>query len=364
MKQLIYAAALAALALTSCSQSGNGWSISGTIDGATTSDTLAIEGYNNGLWYNVDSLPLADGGRFSYHATEAAPYPEIMRVSLAGRSIYFPVDSIDAIELTASAADFGSRYSLSGTEAAANIQRIDSILNASVASAGPAATVADSALKADLFRRAYSDPGVISYYYLINKSVDGRPLLDLSNPADRRLFLIATQRFINTRPDDPRTAWLKARAEEALRRGADAQPVALEATQAGLIEINRADARGTARSLRELASKGHVTLLSFTNYSAESSMAYNAILNTIWEAHPGDIEIYQIAFDADETRWRQTAANLPWTTVWNSTTEGIKPLTDYNVGALPMTFIIDRGGNLVERVTDPAELSKKVARYF
>lgn len=36
----------------------------------------------------------------------------------------------------------------------------------------------------------------------------------------------------------------------------------------------------------------------------------------------------------------------------------------YNVGALPMTFIIDRQGNIAARVTDPTKLAAEVARFI
>lgn len=41
-----------------------------------------------------------------------------------------------------------------------------------------------------------------------------------------------------------------------------------------------------------------------------------------------------------------------------------KTLVDFNVGALPATFIINRNGDLVERVTDMSKLSSAVARYL
>ncbi|MDE6134581.1 MAG: hypothetical protein K2F79_03295, partial [Muribaculaceae bacterium] len=80
--------------------------------------------------------------------------------------------------------------------------------------------------------------------------------------------------------------------------------------------------------------------------------------------HSKGLEIYQIAFDDDEVAWKQAAANLPWTAVWNSPADGSALLYTYNVGAVPMTFVINRHGDISERVTDPAMLPKTVAKYF
>ena len=54
----------------------------------------------------------------------------------------------------------------------------------------------------------------------------------------------------------------------------------------------------------------------------------------------------------------------PWVTVYNSPKDGEATLRDYNVGALPAIFVINRNGELVERVEDPTRLSSAVARYL
>ena len=130
-------------------------------------------------------------------------------------------------------------------------------------------------------------------------------------------------------------------------------------------DIVRYDINGTEHSLAQVASKGNVVLLSFTSYDLESSPSYNALLNTIYEKyHANGLEIYQLAFDGDESMWKLRAKNLPWIAVWNTTTDGDAVLLSYNVGALPMTFIIDRNGTIAERVVDPTTLEKIVAKYL
>ena len=60
--------------------------------------------------------------------------------------------------------------------------------------------------------------------------------------------------------------------------------------------------------------------------------------------------------------WKRKADNLPWITVWNSPVDGAEVLMQYNVGALPVTYVIGRDGTIAERVTDPAKLAAAVAR--
>lgn len=357
------AAAALTAALAACSDRNAGWSLSGDlVDGGE--HTLLIEGYNNGNWYTVDSVKTNDRGEFTYRADAPAPYPEIMRVGLDGKFIYFPVDSVDRVSIITSAADFNHKYSLDGTPQARSIKAIDSILDESVTRHGAAATVADSALKHHLFAKAFDDPSVVSVYYVINKSVDGKPLYDLTQAPDLRFYGAVAQRFAMERPDDPRAEYMAAAYKRA-RNNSLGIVQEISAPETALFDITRYDSRGKSHSLAEVAGKGGVTVLSFTAYNLESSPAYNVLLNKVYDKYRANgLQIYQLAFDADETSWKQTARNLPWIAVWNSTTDGNSPLVSYNVGTLPMTFIIDRNGAIAERVSDPTELVKAVAKYM
>ena len=361
---LLLAVASSALLMgwTACTKHDSGWSISGNIAGAGDT-TLTIQGFNNGHWYVVDSVRTSHGS-FGYRSAQPAPYPEIMRLAMGSSHIYFPVDSVDRLELNADAAHFNTGYSLSGTIQAASVTSLDSIITSSVNARGAQATVADAQLKKDLFAKAFADPSIVSVYYLINKSVGDQPLYNISDPADLRLLGAVAQRFANDRPDDPRGEYLAAvyKKARAAQLGVTHE---IAATETSLFDITRSDSKGVSHSLADIASKGGVTILSFVNYGQEASPAYNVILNKVYDQyHQAGLEIFQLAFDADETAWKQTARNLPWIAVWNSTTDGVDPLVQYNVGALPMTFIIDRQGNIAARVTDPTKLAAEVARFI
>lgn len=362
-KLTLFVAAALSVGIIGCSHQ-KGWEVSGEIYGAEGS-RLALEGFNNGSWYVVDSLEISKNGQFSYKAAEPAPYPEIMRLSLGDKYVYFPVDSVDRISLTSSAEKFGADYELTGTADAVSVRQLDSIVNGSLAVSGPDAVRADVQLKRDLFTRAMQAPTVMTAYYLINKSIGGKPYFNLSDRADVRLYGAVAQRFATERPDDPRTAYLREVFLRAQRNHRPSSVTTIEVPETALFEIARADESGKMQSLTEMASKGGVTVLSFTSFGSEASPAYNVLLNKVWEQyHSQGLNIYQISFDADETAWRTTARNLPWTTVWNGTTGGNEPLVRYNVGALPTTFIIDRSGSLAARVTDPTTLMQTVARYM
>lgn len=360
MKKLTLASAIAALILTACGDSNTGWRVDGNIadaDGAT----LAVESFSNGRWVVVDSIATDDNGNFCYNAPAPATYPEIMRLSLDGSSIYFPVDSVDCLHITTSRGDFAGNYTLEGTTQAAAVRTVDSIINAALATRPAAQLAQDSVFKRQLFQRAFDEPSVITIYYVINKSVGGMPLYNLANNFDRRLYRAVAQRFNTECPDDPRAAYM---AQQVASLAAQGSSATITVPETGLFDIVRYDVKGERKSLAE-GVNGKVTILSFTSYELESSVAYNVLLNEQWDKHHDNgLEIYQVAFDADETMWRLRAANLPWTAVWNANADGTDILLQYNVGMLPMTFIIDRNGQLVERVTDPSTLGDTLKKYL
>ena len=103
----------------------------------------------------------------------------------------------------------------------------------------------------------------------------------------------------------------------------------------------------------------------FTIYSDKNSPAFNIALNKIYESNKSaGLQIYQVSVDEDEYFWKKSAENLPWITVYNSHNDGAKNLMNYNVTLLPASFIINRSGELVERVDDVAKLETAIKKYL
>lgn len=359
MKIKCIMAAAAVLLLSSCAKEG--WSIKGRVDGAEQGTKLAIEAFNAGRWYVLDSVAVGSDGRFNYQAGEPMPVADILRLQYPGKgSVYFPVDSVDEITVEASASVFGTGHRLSGTALASAVASVDSTV---------AATADMSELRRKLTDYITNDTTGLIAYYAVGKAVDNKPVFDPTDNMGNRVYGAAAQVFARFRPLDPRGATLKQayfEGRKALGK-ISAEPVerVVELPETGLFDIVRYDAKGTEHSLAEAASKGKVVLLSFTDYSLEGSPAYNAILNDLYKLYQSKgIDIYQIAFDGDEAGWKSAAKNLPWTAVWNAPSDGSGVLSMYNVGAVPMTFIIDRKGEIAARVVDPTDLPKEVAKYF
>lgn len=354
-----YISCLAAgLLLWSCG-GNNEWTVNGRIEGAE-GQTMVLEGSENGRWLILDSVAINDAGQFTAHH-KAAGYPDIYRLRLGDKTLYFPIDSIETVTVVTKADAFDHEYTLSGSESAELLMNVDKRVMDAVAKHGASSLPADTMLKRELGSMLLGNPSGIVSYYIINKQIQGVPLFNPGDKSDLKVIGAVANAFNEFRPNDPRTAYLK---RLFLRNRVSSTMDTIEAKEIDIIDIDLIDNTGAHRTLVDVAGKNRVVLLNFTAYTAEFSPALNVELNKLYERYKDSgLEIYQIGFDGDEYQWRQSAKNLPWVTVYNSAADGEKYLMSYNVGAVPCSFII-KDGTVLERVTDPTKLGSAVSRLF
>ena len=352
---------IAAVSLTACN--GNKFHVGGTIDGATDSTTLVLELSSNGQWFLVDSVKVGKNGQFSIDAP-APEVPSIYQLRVGGQAICFPVDSLDRLTISAKLATFGTDYTVSGSEHAEQVMKIDKEAMRFSGSKNDAAAM--QAWKDQLSRQIVADPSGIVAYYTINKYIDGKPLYDPMNDSDLRIIGAVANAFNSFRPDDPRTEYLVNLLLDGQRRrrslGAPSDTV--YADVASLIDIKLQDYDGKEYSLSKVASENRVVLLDFTAYTTDISPRLNKLLNDIYQSyHSRGLAIYQVSVDQDNVAWREAAKNLPWITVFDPMSINSSTIGAYNVNGIPTTFVI-RNGEIVERVEDATRLKSAVSKYF
>lgn len=359
----VAAATAAIFILASCSDKK--WHAEGTVAGGADKD-LVLEAPNGyGGWYPVDTVTVGSDNGFSIKG-EPAGHPEIYRLTLGGESVYFPIDSLEGIEITADASAFGSSYTLSGSESAEKMQMVNDAIAKVVKEQGEQAVAYDPELKRLLAETILRDPAGIVAYYTIFRRVGNTQLFNPAEKTDLRMIGAVANAFAHNRPDDPRTAFLTRLYISSRKSNGQFNPTdTIVAQQIRLPEIALLDKDGKRRSLADVTSQGNVVVLNFTAYAAEASPAFNLELAKIYDAHKAEgLEIYQVSVDDDEFLWKQAARNLPWITVYNSPKNGAETLLKYNVGRIPAIFVINRQGELVERVPDIASLDTTVRRYL
>ncbi len=361
--RLLAIPALALLLLCGCSD--HQWKVKGNISGAQ-GETLVLEASNNGLWYALDSATIGEKGKFSF-AQPPVGYPDIFRLNLQGKCVYFPIDSIETVTLKADAGDLEHDYLLKGSVLADMVMEADHKIMDAAKEKGEAAVASDSILKRELSEMILADQSGLVAYYIINKRIGDTQLFNPQDRKDLRMIGAVANAFAQNRPTDPRTEYLKQyylgnkRLNDANIERGDT----LFVSETTLFDIQLYDNTGKLHSLKEEASKGKVTILNFTIYDADESPAFNRELAKIYSARKSSgLEIFQVSADDDEFTWKQSAKNLPWITVYNSPTDGSKYLKSYNVTLLPTTYIIDRNGELVEKVDDITQLGQLLNKYM
>lgn len=367
-KTIKIALGAAALALLTACGHKDSWTVDGTIEGADENQALILEASSNGRWYPLDTVILSRSGNFTF-TQKAAGYPDIYRLRLADRSLYFPIDSVETVTVVAKADAFDTGYTISGSAEAERLMAVDRKLLEAASRLGTDGAVTDSLLKRELAGDLLVDPSGIVAYYIINKQLGGVSLFNPADKRDLRVIGAVANAFSERRPNDPRTAYLTSLYTGNYARLVPRTPSAaadtIEAEALGMLDISLYDENGTKQSLSELAAKGHPVILNFTAYGAEASPAINVALNKAYEKyHAQGLEIYQVGVDDDEYQWRQSARNLPWITVYNSLHDGPGVLMRYNVTTLPATFIIGRDGEIKKRVDNLSTIDTAITPYI
>ena len=359
MKRIILMMTVLAI-LSACD--GNKFHIDGTIEGAGDS-TLVLEQSSNGEWLIIDSIKVGNNGKFSV-SVPAPEVPSIYQLRLGNQSICFPIDSLDHLTITAKLPNMGIDYTLSGSEHAEQVMKIDKEAMQFTGGKGTAAEL--EAWKSKLSQQIAADPSGIVAYYAINKYIDGKPLYDPMNDNDLRIIGAVANSFNSFRPDDPRTNYLVNLLLDGQRRrrAMSAPSDTVFADMASLIDIKLQDCNGKEQVLSKVADENRIVLLDFTAYTAEISPQLNKLLNDIYQQYHGrGLQIFQVSVDEDNVAWRKASQNLPWITVFDPQSINSQIIGAYNVNGIPTTFII-KNGEIVERVEDATRLKAAVGKYF
>ena len=343
---------------------GNKFKVSGTVDGAGDTTVLYLETNLNGMWYPIDSVS-TDGDKFSFKA-DAIDYPNIYRLVHGEDAIYFPIDSIDNLEINTDIKNFAENYTISGSVDAERMMKFDKEL-AKFVKAGDFSSEAFKKWKEATSRELVSDAKSIVSYYIVNKYIGTKPLYDPEDNSDFKIIGAVTNAFSAYRPNDPRTPYLIEAYKDKLRirRAANGNIArdTIQAPQTGILDFSLSDKMGKLQSFKEVCSQGKVVILNFTIQNESFSPSLNKLLNDVYNKyHSKGLEIYQVSFDDDETTWRRAVARLPWIVTRDS--NGVVTALLYNVTEIPMIYLINRKGDIVGRVENIDLLEDTLKKYL
>lgn len=344
----------AVLIMTACGQ--NEFTLQGKIADGDNQTLLLEKADFTGRWIVLDSVRIGSDGEFNISYAASAS-PEIYRLDLDGKYLYIPIDSTEHIDVTGSVKDFGTVFTLSGSEQAEKMTRFATEVSKTRPEDYPA--FKNTVLR-DIILPGHGD---LMSYYVLTHVVDGKPLFDVQSGADARYFAAVATAYQQYRPDDPRTKMLEQMAMTALKaRNADAgKKTVIKARETSLIDMEFRDKTGAMRKLSEVASNGRPTLLIFSFLNEKESPAITRRISNLYNRYGDRINFYQVCLDRDITSWQQAAAPLDWTVVIDPTGVDSRIAVSYAVKQLPAFFIINAKGELTARADDFDALKAQLA---
>jgi hypothetical protein len=381
--------------LCSCSaQHERTASISGVVNGAE-GELLILEHLGSGRPVALDTVQLTADGSFRF-APALEQGPDYFNLRLKGQVIPLVVDTLATpIQLTVNGSAFATDYAVSGSEENVRLREAALLVGrlrqqiADLTTAVRRSQLSEGAWRDSIYNLVndckqtaltsyiYVSPTDAASYYLLFQTVGGVALFDPYNAEDNRAFGAVATGWKYNYPNSPRVRHLEkltlegraARLQASRNAAAQDSLLASKVQQRNYFDLELPDNRDRLVSLSSLVDAGQVVLLDFTAHGLPASVAHNMKLSEVYSKyHAEGLEIYQVCLDTDENFWKTSADNLAWTVVrdrdvrFDNGTVYSYPASLYNVSELPTTYLFNRHGEIVGRITSDGDLDASVRR--
>ncbi|MBO7261204.1 MAG: AhpC/TSA family protein [Bacteroidaceae bacterium] len=375
------------LITVACQQNVDRFTIDGVILEANEK-TLYLDRVGADKTETIDSVKLNEEGRFSFSHPVTPDCFEFYRLRVDKQFINIAVDSTETISVYSALPSMAVSYRVEGSEQNSRLkdlvmeqigmtQEINKLLQGfnGVEVGVMNATIME---KIDVFKTkikneyVLSNPGTPAAYYALFMTIRGNALFNAqADRQDAKCFAaVATQMDLHY-PDAVRTKHIHNIALKGMSMTAPARPASAETverleqitSESGIIDIKLPDYRGVDQKLSDL--KGQVVLLDFTLFNSDYSAAYNLMLRKLYDKFASSgFTIYQVSLDSNEHFWITGAANLPWTCVRDEKGANSTIAASYRISALPSAFLINKEGELVERLQAFEGLEEKIEKLL
>lgn len=375
------------LITVACQQKVGRFTINGEILEANEK-TLYLDKIGVNKVETVDSVKLGEDGKFSLSYSETTDCFELYRLRIDKQFINLVVDSAETISVYSALPSMAVSYQVKGS---ANSEKLKNLVMEQIGftqdvnkllqqySNSIEVGVANAKLQEmmDVFKTRIKNDYILSdpanpcaYYALFMTIKSNRLYSPQTDRQDAKCFAAVATQMDRLYPESPRTKHLHNIAMKSMSMTAPAKQASEEVVarlenmfvESGLIDINLPDYKGTECKLSDL--KGKVVLLDFTAFKSDFSAGYNLLLRNLYDKYNKEgFTIYQVSLDSDEHFWITGAANLPWTCVRDDFGSA-EAANNYRVSALPSAFLINRDGELVERLQKMEGLEEKIEKLL
>ncbi|MFR9165916.1 MAG: thioredoxin-like domain-containing protein [Dysgonomonas sp.] len=353
------------------------FTITGIVENAG-GDTLYLEkrGFENIAV--VDSTIIDEKGNFSIKG-ERPQTPDLYLLRLGNQSINLSVDSTETISIKTTKKEFSANYTVegsSGSEMMKDVVLLKSRLENNIKDLNNQKYTDDEYLeKVQTYLSTYKDSvkrimikdlkSPAAYFALFQK-INDVLIFDPYDKNDSKMYSAVATSWDFYYKDSPRAKHLREFTLNSIKQRSSAQQTgqiieqALQANESEYYNIKLPDRNNKTVALSSL--KGKVVLLNFTVYQTEYSPAYNIILNNVYNKFKNDMEIYQVSFDSNLHFWQNAAANLPWITVRDNNSVRSNLIYKFNIQEFPTTFIVNRQGELIKRLSLEDDIAEEVRK--
>lgn len=378
--------AITAIAFVGCDNTKNQFIIEGKISDADTT-MLYLERRSITETTILDSIKLDSDGDFKFKQPNPG-YAEFYLLRLGNQAINLAVDSTETIKVLASKPTFASEYTIEGSEGSSKIKDIvlsQQKLSNSIAELRK--KLADKQITAEEYYSnvmsaieeykdkaktiIFSDYRSLAAYFALFQKVDGYLIFDPYDKNDLKAFQATATIWDQYKPQSPRTAHLKnftlaAIAEVRSQASQEATIKKLENAPVNVSEnyydISLPNMNNKDVSLSSL--RGKVVILDFTAYQTDYSLNHNTIISKVYNKFSPNVEVYQVSLDKDAHAWQNTAATLPWVCVRDSKSLTSDLITKFNIQGIPTTFLINKKGEIVKRISSIEELTAEIQKIL
>lgn len=371
------------LLLSSCDSKGKSFSVNGEITSAD-GQVLYLEHRGLGGLEILDSVKLKDNGKFAFKE-EAPENPEFYQLRLGEQILVFAVDSVEKLQLNADAADLFNSYKIEPAILNEQIKKVISmqrdtkkdISSLMLQHEKKEIEDVDFMEKVDSVLTVYKsfannlilgNPSSAAAYYAAFQKVDDYLIFDPYDKKDYSMFGAVATSWDRFYPGTERTKHLYDFTMNALRARKQQEKQSdmisnIAVTESQLPDISLLNVKGQKTNLSSFI--GNVVLLDFTAYKTEFSLKHNEIIKRVYNKYKSKgLVVYQISFDSDSHFWKNVSVELPWSTVYEPQSINSTLLKSYNVRELPTAYLLNKEGDVVNRIEDFDKLDEYISQLL
>ena len=377
--QKIFFFLILSLVLFSC-ETDSKFTINGDIKNAR-GNILYLEHVGVSKTSLIDSVKLDANGHFKF-SRKRSDSPNFYRLKLNKQFIDLAIDSTETIKIQADSASFAKNYTVEGSENCSKIKELSNLRDNT-------ATTLNKLDKAFIAKEINQEeyqiqqikaietyknvakkyildaPGSTVAYYALLQTINGLVFFDTCDKEDNRFYSAVATQWDFHYPDSEFSRQVKNLSLQGIKILRADRPLeyTIEKT-IDVFDVNLPTITGAKLQLSKITN-GKVTLLEFCTYMTQGSPEHNMLLAGVYEKYKDKgFQIYQVSLDSDEHAWKNAASNLPWMCVRDPQSVHSEIIRLYNVESLPTGFILDKDGEIVQRVDSYKNLESEVIKIL